>query len=242
MRSVSQFAEVSINTVSKLLADAGKLCAALHDRDVRDVKSSRVQFHKIWSFAVAHDQHGTATETIFDESCNVWTWIATDSDTKLIIAWLVGGRDSDFARTLWDSVRRRLDNPVNLRVEGNQVRLKAGAETLGNDTENEMLAALYGLPDGERRSPAFASYERDFSQTGSIQRKLESYVHMVALYTVWYNFIRINPSLKKPPAMAAGISERLWSMADLPEMMDEFAKTSPRGARARRHKHFSQEI
>ena len=50
MRAVSRVADVSINTVSKLLIDAGNACEAFHDRMVRDVKAKRVQADEIWSF------------------------------------------------------------------------------------------------------------------------------------------------------------------------------------------------
>ena len=44
---------------------------------------------------------------------------------------------------------------------------------------------------------------------------------MVALYTVWYNFMKQHKSLKGlSPARAAGVSETLWSVADLAEMID----------------------
>ena len=50
MRSVSRVADVSINTVAKLLVDAGRACAAFHDEKVRGVKAKRVQCDEIWSF------------------------------------------------------------------------------------------------------------------------------------------------------------------------------------------------
>ena len=50
MRSISRVCDVSINTVSKLLIDAGKACASFHDASVRDVKSRRIQVDEIWSF------------------------------------------------------------------------------------------------------------------------------------------------------------------------------------------------
>ena len=50
MRAISRVADVSINTVSKLLIDAGNACAAFHDEKVRNVKSARVQCDEIWSF------------------------------------------------------------------------------------------------------------------------------------------------------------------------------------------------
>jgi hypothetical protein len=43
MRSVSRLADVSINTVSKLLEDAGRFCAGFHDAKVRNVKAKRVR-------------------------------------------------------------------------------------------------------------------------------------------------------------------------------------------------------
>jgi lambda repressor-like predicted transcriptional regulator len=53
MRSISRVADVSINTVAKLLVDAGKACAAFHDERVRGVKARRVQCDEIWSFTYA---------------------------------------------------------------------------------------------------------------------------------------------------------------------------------------------
>jgi hypothetical protein len=46
---------------------------------------------------------------------------------------------------------------------------------------------------------------------------------MVALYTVWYNFVRINSAVKMSPAMAAGISPHLWEMADIVQEIDTAA-------------------
>jgi hypothetical protein len=43
MRSVSRVVGVSINTVAKLLADAGEACEEHHDKTVRNVRSKRVQ-------------------------------------------------------------------------------------------------------------------------------------------------------------------------------------------------------
>ena len=50
MRSTSRLADVSINTVSKRLVDAGKVCSAFHDEMVRNVNARRVQADEIWSF------------------------------------------------------------------------------------------------------------------------------------------------------------------------------------------------
>jgi lambda repressor-like predicted transcriptional regulator len=57
MRSISRVADVSINTVAKLLVDAGLACAAFHDETVRDVKARRVQVDEIWSFTAAKQKN-----------------------------------------------------------------------------------------------------------------------------------------------------------------------------------------
>ena len=46
---------------------------------------------------------------------------------------------------------------------------------------------------------------------------------MVALYTVWYNFARINSAIRVAPAMAAGLSSRFWEMVDLVKLIDDAA-------------------
>ena len=43
---------------------------------------------------------------------------------------------------------------------------------------------------------------------------------MVALYALWYNFVRIHKTLRTSPAMAAGIESRLWSMEDVVALID----------------------
>ena len=60
MRSVSRLADVSINTVSKLLVDAGRFCAGFHDAKIRNVKAKRVQVDEIWSFTGAKQKNVAA--------------------------------------------------------------------------------------------------------------------------------------------------------------------------------------
>ncbi len=60
--------------------------------------------------------------------------------------------------------------------------------------------------------------------TNAFSKKLENHAHMVALYALWYNFVRIHKTLRTPPAMAAGIADRLWSMEDVVALVDERAE------------------
>jgi hypothetical protein len=81
-------------------------------------------------------------------------------------------------------------------------------------------------PKGEKRPAdvignAVHVMRRFTRLTNGFSKKFENHVWMVALYTVWYNFVKQHKTLKGlSPAMAAGISDTLWSMTDLAEMVD----------------------
>jgi hypothetical protein len=69
-----------------------------------------------------------------------------------------------------------------------------------NSTEN--------IPRANRH--AARSTGRRFTRlTNAFSKKLETHAHMVALYALWYNYIRIHKTLRVTPAMAAGIETRL---------------------------------
>ena len=64
-------------------------------------------------------------------------------------------------------------------------------------------------------------HNRRFTRlTNAFSKKFENHAHVVALYSVWYNFVRVHKSLRVTPAMTANVSDRLWSMEDAAEMND----------------------
>jgi hypothetical protein len=66
--------------------------------------------------------------------------------------------------------------------------------------------------------------------TNAFSKKFENHAHMVALYTVWYNFVRQHKTHRLSPAMAAGITDRLWSLEDIDALVEAVAsKLGKRG-------------
>lgn len=57
--------------------------------------------------------------------------------------------------------------------------------------------------------------------TNAFSKKIENLEHSIALHFVYYNFCRIHQSLRVTPAMAAGISKRLWSIEDIVKLLEE---------------------
>ena len=133
MRSISRVADVSINTVAKLLVDAGQACAIFHDEKVRGVKARRVQVDEIWSFTAAKQKNVAGMKKPVDGAGDTWTWTAIEAETKLIISWLVGGRDSEYAMAFMDDLRARLANRVQLTSDGHRAYLEAVEGAFGGD-------------------------------------------------------------------------------------------------------------
>ncbi len=264
MRSVSRLADVSINTVSKLLEDAGRFCAGFHDAKVRNVKAKRVQVDEIWSFTAAKAKNVAAMKNPVDGAGDTWTWTAIEADTKLIISHFVGGRDGECAKWFMDDVAARVAARIQLTSDGHKAYLDAVEGAFGADVDYAMLNKIYGAspeaakgryspaecigarkeriegkPDmahvstsyAERANLTMRMHNRRFTRlTNAFSKKFENHAHMVAIWSVWYNFIRIHKTLRITPAMAAGLSKSLMTWEDLLAIMDlDAPKPGPRG-------------
>ena len=63
--------------------------------------------------------------------------------------------------------------------------------------------------------------------TNGFSKKVENHIHMVALYTVFYNFTKIHKTLRVTPAMAAGLTDHVWDMADIVRLLEEVEMPVP---------------
>jgi hypothetical protein len=75
----------------------------------------------------------------------------------------------------------------------------------------------------EKHNQTMRQQMNSFSRlTAANSKKIENHVHMVALYTTWYNFARINSAVRMSPAMAARLTDRLWDIGDIVKLIDEW--------------------
>jgi hypothetical protein len=58
--------------------------------------------------------------------------------------------------------------------------------------------------------------------TNAFSKKAENHAHMMAIYFMHYNFVRIHQTLKVTPAMAAGVTPKLWEMSDMVQVLEDW--------------------
>ncbi len=56
--------------------------------------------------------------------------------------------------------------------------------------------------------------------TNAFSKKVENHAYAVALHFMYYNFVRIHQSTRVTPAMAAGVTDRLWEIEDIVRLVD----------------------
>ena len=170
IRATARIADVSKNTVNKLLIDAGKACEKYHDENVRNVNASVIQCDEIWSFTYAKQKNVKTAKSAPEGAGDTWTWTAIDSDSKLIVSYMVGGRDSEYAIEFMDDLRSRLANRVQLTTDGHKAYLEAVEGAFGGDVDYAMLIKIYGSATGTK------GHEKKYSPaecTGIKKRRIE---------------------------------------------------------------------
>ena len=88
-----------------------------------------------------------------------------------------------------------------------------------------------GAPDEKHISTSYAERQnltmrmhmRRFTRlTNAFSKKLEHHAYSVALHQMFYNFVRIHQTLRVTPAMAAGVTDRLWEVADIVKVLEDW--------------------
>ena len=254
LRAASRMADVSINTVTKLLVDVGSVCREYQDETFRNLTCKRLQCDEILSFVYAKDKNVPKKKRGKFDYGDVWTWAALDAETKLIPCWYVGTRDAGAAYHFMKDLAGRLTNRVQLTTDGHSAYLNAVEGVFGSEIDYAMLQKIYGsAPEGEKRySPAqcmgakravingkpdydhiSTSYAersnlsmrmgmRRFTRlTNGFSKKMENHAHALALYFMHYNFVRVHKTLRVTPAMAAGVSDKLWTLENVLDLIEK---------------------
>jgi len=126
------------------------------------------------------------------------------------------------------------------RAFGSDVDYAMLVKLYGNDSEKEVryspaecIGALANTITGkpnkkhistsivERQNPTMRTQIRRFTRlTNGFSKKVENHQHMLALYFMYYNFVRIHQTLRVTPAMEAGVSTHVWDLLEVVNLLD----------------------
>lgn len=149
IRSTVRITGVAKNTIVKLLVELGEACAAFQNGTLVKLTTKRIKCDEIWSFVGCKEKNvpvaGRAELGVGD----VWTWTAIDADSKLVVSWLLGERDTDTAVELMQDVASRLSHRVQLATDGHKLYLVAVDVAFEGEVDFATLIKKYGLIDTE---------------------------------------------------------------------------------------------
>jgi IS1 family transposase len=143
VRAIVRLTGVSKTTILKLLEDCGQAFTEYQDQAFRNLTCKRLQVDEIWSFNHCKQRNVATAKRAPAEAGDLWTWVAIDSDTKLIPSWLVSNRGGDAAKVFISDLAGRLVNRVQLTSDGHRSYLEAVEEAFGADVDYAMMVKTY---------------------------------------------------------------------------------------------------
>jgi IS1 family transposase len=149
VNATTRLSGVAKNTVLKLLRDLGTACEEYQREHVRDLTCQRIQCDEIWQFCYSKAKNVPEKYRGVFGFGDVWTWVGIDADTKLIVAWHIGTRDSKAATVFMRRVSSRVVNRIQLTTDGHAAYMIAVDSAFGfgfreNTIDYAMLIKLYG--------------------------------------------------------------------------------------------------
>jgi IS1 family transposase len=166
-------------TVLKLLVELGEFCSIYQDHALTNLRTTRVEADEIWAFVGAKAKNATRAG-----DGDIWTYTALDADSKLMLSWLVGPRNSGNTQAFMADVAARLGNRVQLTTDVLPWYVAAVERAFGwNGVDFAQIIKSYGLPMDEserqrRYSPAVCTGAQKMPVIGNadIDKVSTSYV------------------------------------------------------------------
>ncbi|UHG92526.1 hypothetical protein [Spirosoma oryzicola] len=244
LQAVSRIADVSINTVTKLLVNVGQICQGLHNATVVNLDSQCIQYREIESFAC--NKVNTLEENVVPEDAkDIWTFTGIDNDSKLIVSWYVGYRDVESALKFINQLTNRTKNRVELKstnsrpysiptskgfnelIDFSQLTLAYSSLVYGinvnkcisSEHGDAIKKAIEGLSEKESVS-SFCMECQDLTRPphSRLTNAVRNYSYAIALHFVYYNFCQVDEALGVTPAMKAKLVSQPMSIEQILEI------------------------
>ncbi|MFN2525144.1 MAG: IS1 family transposase [Actinomycetota bacterium] len=166
IRATVRMTGAAKNTVVKLLADLGSACAKYQDKVMRDLSCERIQCDEIWSFVYAKRARVPEEKQGQFGYGDVYTWVAIDADTRLVVTYLVGERTHADAKFFMQDLASRLAGRVQLTTDAYRGYPPAVVNAFGkNGVDFATVIKIFG------RDPLDDDYYKPAECQGEIIRR-----------------------------------------------------------------------
>jgi IS1 family transposase len=243
IRSVERMTGIHRDTVMRLGVRVGEACRNLLDETMRELPCAKIEMDEIWGFVGKKQRNVTEEDSA--EVGDVWTWVAIDPESKAVPTFRIGKRDASDANAFVADLASRMKNRIQLSSDGLNSYPAAVEAAFGSEVDYGTIVKTFSTSEEGKYSPGQMMTAKRQSLIGENFRTCTSYVerqnltmrlHMkrlarltlafskkldnfkaaTALHFAYYNFVKQHGSLSKStPAMALGVSSRLWKVEDL---------------------------
>lgn len=239
IRALERTMSVNQNTIMSWLVRAGEASQRVLDEKIQGISTRYIQADELWSFIGKKSNDSEYSGAVMNGyKGEVWTFVAIDADTKLVISYVMGHRDMNSAYRLMTDLRRRVVGQFQLTTDGFVAYRDAAELAFGTDVHFGQLMKVYsgddvvgarpvvvaGTPDVDHISTSYVernnltmrmSVRRLARKTSAFSKKSENHLAALRLHFGYYNFVRWHRTLGMTPAMKAGITDHTWTLEEL---------------------------
>jgi transposase-like protein/IS1 family transposase len=147
IRSVFRTTGVHQGTILSLLLTVGQKCRSLFNSKVRGIHPRFVQADELWTFVHTKERH--LLPGSLAEWGDQYIWMAIDSETKMVLSYLVAKREGTGAYDFIRDLSQRVTGRFQITTDGLRSYIPAIEEYFGADIDFAQLVKLYGTSDGE---------------------------------------------------------------------------------------------
>ena len=248
IRSVERMTGIHRDTIMRLGVRVGEACRTMLDEKMRELPCEKLEVDELWGYVGKKQRQVTSEDD--PSVGDVWTFVAIDPKSKAVPVFRVGKRSQADTSAFIADIASRTINPLKLSSDGLNFYPVAVEQAFGGDISFGTIVKSYRASETEGRysPPDIESVKRTIISgekfrvstsiverqnltmrmhmrrltrlTNAFSKKLENFRAAVALHFAYYNFVKTHSTIRCTPAMALGVSSRLWKVADLVELSD----------------------
>lgn len=247
IRQISRIANVSTNAASNTLLDVGRACEWFLDRIVVKVTCTHLEFDEQHGFIYAKEKNVPFVKRPEPMMGTVWLWLAECEQSRFIISWWLGKRDTSAAQAFVDDVAVRIDKSAVVWITTDlhapyveaiekafplqMIHRRTAAPRDDNSPVGALIRRLTGAPPvrkgGTNHVERLNGTVRHFNprqkrSAYTFSKKAINHRLLMALTIAHYDFCWIPGKLTVTPAMKIGLTDRIWDVRDLVILADQY--------------------